>query len=230
MPVTLAVVSAAVSSLTEPSAVSYLGRGIYDIAEMARLLRKTRGRVEGWTRSRSGKPPLLTGELAGLFSFWDLISLRVIAELIDRGVPRDAIATGAEHLARSLGTDRPFAHEKLATVRAGFFADITDGWEDAGLGSQLAFQSTIEPLFEPITFNEESMAMIWRPCQYVWINPEVQAGAPCVDGTRIPTSQIAGLLDLNNLVDEDIDMVCDDYRITVKQIEAALDYELNLAA
>ena len=224
------IVSTAVSSLTEPSAVSYLGRGIYDIAEVARLIRKTRGRVEGWTRPRSGKPPLLTGELAGLFSFWDLISLRVIAELIDRGVPRDAIATGAEHLARSLGTDRPFAHEKLATVGAGFFADITDGWEDAGLGGQLAFQSTIEPLLEPITFNEASMAMIWRPCPCVWINPEVQAGAPCVDGTRVPTSQIAGLLDIDNLVDEKVDLVCDDYRITSEQVRAALDYEFSLVA
>ena len=220
--------STALSSLTEPGAVSYLGRGIYDIAEVARLLRKTRGRVEGWTRPRPSRPPLLTGELAGLFSFWDLISLRVIGELIDRGMPRDAIATGDEHLARSLGTDRPFAHEKLATVGAGFFADITDGWEDAGLGGQLAFQSTIEPLLEPITFNEASMAMIWRPCPCVWINPEVQAGAPCVDGTRIPTSQIAGLLGIDNLVDKDINLACDDYWITSEQVQAALDYELSL--
>lgn len=214
----------------EPVTVSYLGRGIYDIAEVSRLIRKTRGRVEGWTRPRSGSPPLLTGELAGLFSFWDLISLRVIGELIDRGVPRDAIATGAEHLARRLDTDRPFAHKKLATVGAGFFADITDGWEDAGLGGQLAFQSTIEPLLEPITFNEASMAMIWRPGSCVWINPEVQAGAPCVDGTRIPTAQIAGLLDIDGLVGGSVDMVCDDYKITVEQMQAALDYELSLAA
>ena len=197
--------STALSSLTEPGAVSYLGRGIYDIAEVARLLRKTRGRVEGWTRPRPSRPPLLTGELAGLFSFWDLISLRVIGELIDRGVPRDAIATGAEHLARSLGTDRPFAHEKLATVGAGFFADIT--------------------------FDESAMANIWRPYPLVWINPEVQAGAPCVDGTRIPTSQIVELLEVDgNSADEDIYEVCDDYRITNKQVRAALNYELGLAA
>ena len=196
--------SAAIPLLTQPGAVSYLGRGIYDIAEVARLIGKTRGRVEGWTRPRSGRPPLLTGELAGLFSFWDLISLRVIAELIDRRVPRDAIATGAEHLARSLGTARPFAHKKLATVGAGFFADIT--------------------------FDESSMAKIWRPYPCVWINPEVQAGAPCVDGTRIPTAQIAGLIGIDNLADEDIDKVCDDYRITSEQVEAALDYEFSLAA
>lgn len=197
--------STAIPSLTDPGAVSYLGRGIYDVAEVARLLRKTRGRVEGWTRPRSGRPPLLTGELVGLFSFWDLISLRVIGELIDRGVPRDAIATGAEHLARSLGTNRPFAHKKLATVGAGFFADIT--------------------------FDESAMAKIWRPYPRVWINPEVQAGAPCVDGTRIPTSQIAELLGVDGTsADVDIYEVCDDYQITNKQVRAALNYELGLAA
>ena len=189
----------------EPDTVSYLGRGIYDIAEVARLIRKTRGRVEGWTRPRSSRPPLLTGELAGLFSFWDLISLRVIAELIDRGVPRDAIATSAEHLARRLGTDRPFAHKKLATVAAGFFADVT--------------------------FDESAMAKIWRPCPCVWINPEVQAGAPCVDGTRIPTSQITGLLGVDgDPADEDVYEVCDDYQITNEQVRAAFNYELDLAA
>ena len=58
----------------------------------------------------------------------------------------------------------------------------------------------------------------------------MQAGAPCVDGTRIPTSQIAGLLDIDNLVDEDINLVCDDYRITSEQVQAALYYEFSLAA
>lgn len=66
-------VGTAVSSLSVPSAGSYLGRGIYDVAEVARLIRRTRGRVEGWTRAGAEKAPLLSGELDGLFSFWDLL-------------------------------------------------------------------------------------------------------------------------------------------------------------
>ena len=214
---------------------SYLGRGIYDVAEVARLLRKTRGRVEGWTRTGSGANPLLTGELAGLCSFWDLMSLRVIAELLDRGVKRDHILTGAAHLAQGLGTNRPFAHKSLATVGAGFISDVEPGvgWENVGQGGQLAFQDVVVPLLEPITFNDEGMAAIWRPRAGVWINPAVQAGEPCLDGTRVPTGLIARLISADEgeaPSDEDIAEVSGDYRITVSQVRAALEFELSLAA
>ena len=186
--------------------------------------------VEGWTRTRSGTPPLLTGELRGLFSFWDLVSLRVVAELRRRGVPRNHIARGAKHLERALGTDRPFAHEALATVGTGFFADVAGEWEDAGMGGQLAFQATVEPLLKPITFNDDKMASIWRPHESVWINPEVQAGTPCVDGTRVPTRLLAGLLDPDEPDESVFREICDDYRLTELQVRSALDYEVALAA
>jgi len=215
----------------------YLGRGIYDVAEVARLLRKTRQRVEGWTRSGPRSSPLLTGEFAGLFSFWDLMSLRVIAELLDRGVLRDHILHGAEHLSLSLGTNRPFAHESLATVGVGFFAEVESGvgWENIGQGGQLAFQDVVVPLLEPIEFNDKGMAAIWRPRAEVWINPAVQAGEPCVDGTRVPTGLIARLLPTDDdraPSDEEIAEVSDDYRLSVAQVRAALGFEhsLRLAA
>ncbi len=215
---------------TDSGTLAYLGRGIYDINEVARLIQSGRTRVEGWTRPHRDKPPLLSGELDGLFSFWDLLSLRVIAELVRRRVPRDHIARGAEHLAETLGTNRPFAHRDLVTVGVGFFAKIADDWEDAGLRGQLAFQHVIDPLLEPITFDDTNMASIWRPQEGVWINPAVQAGTPCVDGTRVPTHQLASLLGLDELNDEDLADVCDDYRLTVDQVRAAIRYELVLAA
>lgn len=214
-----------------PRDALYLGRGIYDVAEVARLLRRGRGQVEGWTRDRRNRPPLLIGNLGAFFSFWDLISLRVVAELIVRSVPRAQIAIGARHLATRLGTNRPFAHEHLATVGSGFFAEVDGTWEDAGLSGQQAFSHMIEPLLKPIVFNDDHMAAIWRPAEGVWVNPAVQAGAPCIDGTRVPTRLVAGLAwttdgeEPENLAD-----VCDDYRLTPKQVQQAVDYELQLAA
>lgn len=214
----------------DSTSLPYLGRGIYDIKEVARLIQSGRRRVEGWTRTEKNKLPLLSGELDGLFSFWDLLSLRVIAELTSRGVPRDHIARGARHLAESLGTDRPFAHEGLATVGVSFFADIAGEWEDAGLRGQLAFQGMIEPLLRPITFDDHRMASVWRPHPGVWINPAVQAGTPCVDGTRVPTQVLASFVDLDEPDSDDLAQVCDDYRLSLDEVRAALDYELALVA
>ncbi len=212
---------------------SYLGRGVYDIAEVARLLRRPRQRVEGWTRTGTRKTPLLTGEFAELFSFWDLMSLRVIAELLGRGVRRDATVTGAEHLSRRLGTDRPFAHKDIATVGTGFFARVeaATGWEDVGQGGQLAFEDVVLPLLRPVTFDASGMAAIWRPQQGVWINPAVQAGEPCVDGTRIPTRLLAGLLPRDgDLSGDNMVEVLSDYRLSEGQVRAAVSFECSLAA
>ena len=76
------------------------------------------------------------------------------------------------------------------------------------------------------------MAEIWRPHPGIWINPAVQAGTPCVDGTRVPTSLLAGLVNTSNgsapaAIDDE---VCDDYRLTSEQVGAALAYELALAS
>lgn len=213
------------SSLSVPCAGSYLGRGIYDVAEVARLIRCTRRRVEGWTRAGADKAPLLSGELDGLFSFWDLLSLRVIGELVEREVPRSEIARGAEYLAAELGTHRPFAHEGLATAGRGFFADI-GSWIDVGMGGQQAFQVVVEPLLVPITFNDSGMATIWRPHTSVWVNPEVQAGAPCVEGTRIPTGTLADLQRAGLSIED----LSDDYQLSAEQVQAAIAYETSLAA
>ena len=66
---------------TEP----LLGRGIYDIAEAARIVRRHPDTVARWTR---GTDPLNHVESDRIISFLDLISLWVISELIRRGVPR----------------------------------------------------------------------------------------------------------------------------------------------
>ncbi len=211
------------SSPSVPCPSSYLGRGIYDVVEVARLIKRTRRRVEGWTRVGADKAPLLPGELDGIFSFWDLLSLRVIGELVERGVPRSEIARGAEYLAAELGTHRPFAHKGLATVGRGFFASIK-GWEDVGRGGQQAFQIVVKPLLEPITFNDSGMATIWRPHICVWVNPEVQAGAPCVDGTRIPTGTLADLQGTGLGIED----LSDDYQLSPEQVQAAIAYETSL--
>ena len=199
---------------TEP----LLGRGIYDVAEVSRIVRRHPETVARWIR---GTDPLHHVEDDRIISFLDLISLWVISELIRRGVPRREIRAGGEYVAEHVGTNYPFAHQGLATVGAGFFGEFT-AWVDVGKGGQRSFPSMIEELLNPIEFGSDLHASIWRPAKGVWLNPEVQAGAPCVDGTRVPTRAIADL----EAVGDHIEDIADDLNLNIAQVSAALRYEL----
>ena len=198
---------------TEP----LLGRGIYDIAEAARIVRSHPETVARWTR---GSDPLHHVESDRIISFLDLISLWVISELIRRGVPRREIRAGGAYVAGNVGTDFPFAHRDLATVGTGFFGRFKD-WVDVGKGGQGSFPVVIEELLGPIEFGSDLHASIWRPAKGVWLNPDVQAGAPCIDGTRVPTKVIADL----EAVGDHIEDIADDLSLDITQVRAALQYE-----
>ena len=195
----------------------FLGRGIYDIAEAARIVRRHPDTVARWTR---GTAPLHHVEDDRIISFLDLISLWVISELVRRRVPRREIRAGGEYVTEQVGTDYPFAHQGLATVGVGFFSKF-EAWVDAGKGGQRSFPEVIEGLLNPIEFGADLHASIWRPTNGVWLNPKVQAGAPCIDGTRVPTKVVADF----EAVGEHIEEIADDLRLDITQVRAALQYE-----
>ena len=201
-----------------------IGRGIYDPTEIARLVRVHPDTVARWT---TGKHPIVAPSFGSFFDFEDLVSLLVIAQLWRRHVPTDEIRKGVEALADELGVDRPLAHadapERLATVGKAFFANFGE-WADVGKGFQLAFMPMIAPVLRPLEYDSDGMANLWRPLDQVTAAPAVQAGTPCVEGTRIPTATIDGLV----RVDEDIDDIAFDFDIEVEQIKAALEFEKAL--
>ena len=195
-----------------------LGRGIYDIAEAARIVRRHPETVARWTRSEHPLHPI---DHDRIISFLDLISLWVISELIRRGVSRREVRAGGAYIARKVGTDYPYAHRDLATVGAGFFGNL-EAWVDVGKGGQGSFPLVIEGLLDPIEFGADRHASIWRPRNGVWLNPDVQAGAPCIDGTRVPTKVVADL----EAAGEHLDNIANDLNLDVTQVSAALEYEL----
>lgn len=161
------------------------------------------------------------------FDFEDLVSLLIISQLFRRLVPTQEIRRGIEVLAQELGVARPLAHigasERLATVGKAFFANIGE-WVDAGKGFQLAFRPMIEPVLKPLEYDTHGMADLWRPVKFVTATPAVQAGSPCVEATRVPTSTIEGLIQ----VGEDAEDIAFDLDLEIEQIEAALRFEAAL--
>lgn len=195
----------------------WLGSGIYDIAETARIVGRHPETIAGWIR---GDNALHQVKHDRIMSFLDLISIWVISELIRRGVPRREIRNGGAYVARHVGTDYPFAHKDLATVGEALFGDFGD-WVDVGKGGQRSFQIMIEGLLAPIEFGRDLLASAWRPAAGIRINPEIQAGAPCIDGTRVPTRVIADL----DAAGGHIEDIADDLNLDVEQVNAALRFE-----
>jgi uncharacterized protein (DUF433 family) len=203
---------------------------MYDVVEAARLVQVSPDKIVRWSTSTTRRPALVPPSLEGMFSFHDLISLLVVAKLAERGVSSTTIASGIEALSRQLHTERPLAREELrdnlATVGRQFFArdSSVSEWIDVGKGRQGAFQEVIEPALRQIEYGSDHLASIWRPARRVWLNPKVQAGASCVDHTRIPTATIMQIVDSG---DHPADVAAD-YDLELEDVMAALDYERGL--
>jgi uncharacterized protein (DUF433 family) len=202
----------------------FVGRGIYDPTEAARLLRVSPGVLAGWT---GGRRPVLRPSGGAWFDFADLVSLLVVVELRRRRVPLGEIRRGTAALARALGIDRPLAHldvgRGLGSAGRAFFAHVGE-WANAGRGMQLAFHPMVEPVIRPLDYGDDAMACRWRPAAGVSAAPTIQAGAPCLDGTRVPTATVAGLLRAG----ESAGSVAFHLDLTPEQVEVARRFEAAL--
>lgn len=194
-----------------------LGTGVYDLVDTARLIRRQPETVARWTQ---GEDPLHAVSEAAYFSFLDVVSLHVISELRNRGVSLGNIRRGGEYLAHRLDTRHPYAHRRLATVGRAFFGRLGE-WYDIGMRGQGAFETVIEEALQPIEYGANDLAVIWRPATGVWINPLVQTGSPCIEGTRVPTRVVAGMV----VAGDDPAEVAVDFALDISQVEAALQYE-----
>lgn len=198
----------------DDSSTRLCGAGIYDLTEAARLVGRAADTIARWVR---GAEALHRVRDAKILNFLDLISLLVISELVRRRVPKPEIIRGGEYLSRQLDTSYPFAHKDIATAGAALFGKFGD-W----VGGQLAFQDAIREYLKPISYGGDDLASAWRPRPRILVNPAIQAGAPCIEGTRVPTLMIAELAESP----EDYQQIAGDYRLTVEDVQAAVEYEL----
>ena len=185
--------------------------GIYDVPETARYLKaSTHGNAglsgyicqanpvdtERYGVSRSD----LHGEAGRdlLIAFEDLVSLRIVIALRGAGVGWAEIRRTREWLWERTGAERPFATEYLWTGQGQIFVDWTQRLISASRNGQLAFD-VLRTYLIPVhglAFSEEThMASSWEPFDCVLLQPQIQFGAPCIKGTRIPTRTIFGMIE-----------------------------------
>jgi uncharacterized protein (DUF433 family) len=225
--------------VNDPSVPSAFG-GIYDVPEAARYLKAGSSwagayslrsqKLVRWIRRGLASPGLT--KVHGtklLLGFEDLISMRVVAALRASGVSWREIRE-MEHLLREMRrVPWPFATEFLWTGQGELFAEWAKHLVSGSRHGQAALDMLREYVMpvNGLVFGDESrLAISWEPFAGVVLEPQVQFGAPCIKGTRIPTRTIFGMIEAG----DSPEWVAEAYEISTSEVQAAYDWESLLRA
>lgn len=219
--------------------------GSYEVTEAADYLRITMPEIPGtaidisssklmrWIRHGLADPALVpVSGYRMVITFEDLISMRVISFMRLFGISFPSIHRAHSWLKKTTGHDRPFATEVLWLEELGamgIYTKMENILAVANRGGQLAFSVLVKDNLIPVhnmTFGEFGIASSWSPDKCVKIDPTVQFGRPCIAGTRIPTSDIAGMF----WAGDSLEFLSSSYGLPLGQIESAIAWEEKLAS
>ena len=212
--------------------------GIYEVPEAARYLKATlhtdisyplsSPKLIRWIRQGLASPELI--ELPGsdlLIAFEDLISMRVISALRSAGVKWSEIYDANRWLRSHLGVQRPFATEDIWVGQGQIFAEWTKRLISASRHGQMALDLLWQYVIpvHGLTFDEKSkVATSWEPLDSIVLEPQIQFGAPCIKGTRIPTRTISGMVEAG----DSAEWVASAFGLSLEEVQAACDWESRL--
>lgn len=214
------------------SSQTLLGRGIYDSGEVARLAKVAPRDVSRWAGDVARGGGLLFPVDRRLFNFWDLLTAHVTADLLARAVPLHSIRDARDYLQQFADGPWPLAHlaglSRLAHVGEHVYVDANGegDWIDATLSGQAPLRTVIQPYLKllAVSFDPEGLASSWQPCEGIILQPRVQAGSPCVQGTRVPTQLLADM----NRQNESVEDLASAYGLDRDLVQRAVDYEAGL--
>jgi uncharacterized protein (DUF433 family) len=217
----------------EEVAMKILGHGIYTAPEASRLSGVSTRRIRYWFRGDGKRTPALGGgdysdvnDDSLLLSFHDLIDVKVVSAIKERGVSLQYLRKIHSRLMEELGTNHPFA-------RKDFYTDGKKVWVNEKsregerirelLSGQHAFPVILKPFLESIDYDEQSlMADSWRIGKGIIIDPEIRYGKPIVEGTGIPAELLAMACQAN---EGDAEMVAEWYDVSPADVELAVAFQ-----
>ncbi len=217
-----------------PEAAIFLSATIkQDTPENRPALTVSSRKLIRWIRKGLTSPDLI--EIPGrelVISFEDLISMRVIATLRALGVSWKKIHKAEDWLRKQTDYPRPFAIERVWTETTDIFAEFHEGFIAASKGGQLVFtelvgdylQSVQDMIFIP--HNGIRIADTWKPHPAVAMNPRIQFGEPCIEGTRIRTRILWQMWNGG----DSTDYLERSFKLSEAQIDSALEWENRLRA
>lgn len=200
-------------------------RGRYPAERASHLSGVPRSTVYDWAREGVLVPDHHHAS-PKLWSYRDLVFLRLLARMRHNGMDRDQAAASVRRL-RDLLTDPDF---DVTTVRVGSGVFL-DGSSEELTTKQQAFEvalGVLEPFDLLAPLQDVNELPRWGPdllvpSRHTYISPDVMGGEPCVGDTRIPSASILSLVTTRHL---SVPKVVQLYpQLTAELVEDAIDLE-----
>ena len=223
--------------------VNLLGRGVYSIAEAARLTQLRPGRVRDWFRSASGtrpeSAPIFRSDYAPVgedraISFLDLIEVSIAGKLraADPPVSLQHIRKVHRKLSDAGRERHPFCLREIYHDAGRIFtqrkADGESGAVIEPLTDQVYINAVIMPFLKKIEYDDQtSLAKLWHIAEGVVVDPARCFGKPVVAAVGIATRVLASSFEANG---RDARRVADWYEVDPAHVETAVQFESKLAA
>ncbi len=226
---------------------SFIGIGIYTLAEASRLTGVSSPRIRRWIKGYSFKsgedvhssPPVWRSQLPLIdqkiaLSFLDLIEVRFVDAFLEYGVSWKTIRLAAQRAKEMYQQDHPFVTKDFKTDGRNIFAEVVrDSGEKLLLDlvkSQYAFERVISPsLYKGLEFSEAGDLTRWWPMgkrHSVVIDPQRAFGKPIVSKEGVPTSVLAKAF----RIEKSAERVASWYEVSVPSVRAAVQFEEKIAA
>jgi len=213
--------------------------GMYGIPEAALYLSKTPpltngnsvnpARLRYWIRTSIPQiaPPIFPTRQR-LITFLDLVSMRMIAVLRSRNVKLREIRYTERYLKTDFGLKYPFASRQLWTHGSHVFIKFEEhillAASKFGQQAMDFIKDWLREVELDMTFDELDLASSWSTYQYICLDPTIQFGAPCIDGTRIPTRSIWNKIKAG----DSPDVVAALYDLNITQVQYAIQWEQRI--
>lgn len=172
----------------------------------------------------------LTGTKNGhlFITFKDLVSLRIVAAMRANGIKPREISIAEDELRKMFGWEYPFTMADIWTAKPDVFIKVKGILLSASRHMQAAmdfFEQYLQPV-HGLTFDLFGSSAAWEPHRGILLDPQVQFGEPCIQGTRVPTQVISSFYKAGDSVDELAYM----YELNKSQLEDAIVWEEQLQA
>ncbi len=214
--------------------------GIYSLRETARYFASTPpltngssvhpGKLRYWI---STSVPAVQGidfpSRQQLITFLDLISMRMVVVLRSRGIPLAKIRDTATYLRTEFDIPFPLASKGLWTYGHNVYIRFQEHIITASKFGQQAMEfvnNWLKDVDLDMTFGTDELVNSWLVHQDVRINPAIQLGEPCIDGTRIPTSIIWS----NYKAGDSIEVIARGRDLSPSLVDNAIQWEKRLVA